>query len=270
MSDAEGKMSDSFGCGGNFKGHKVPNILVDELLAEADKLWRPLLKPLCWLEGIISSGKTTACVEICSRLNFLAIQEPADTDGFMKALLEKFYTDQPKWAFPIQIFFLMRRYAMHQIGAWNTTPGTPYAGAMIDRCYAGDATFASMHVVKGNIDPDMFRIYRESVTIMSRSLLPPTTLFFLDVEPEVAYERMQRRRRACEAVVPLDYLKRLRDAYEVLLVQAETGEILPWSHAIKVIRLDWNKDIVGREAWDEVARRFATILDVPYVGRTDL
>jgi deoxyadenosine/deoxycytidine kinase len=98
--------------------------------------------------------------------------------------------------------------------------------------------------------------YEESYDGACRTLLPPTKLIFLDVQPETAYERMKQRDRKAEAAVPLSYLKDLRDGYQELLEEAETG-LLPWAHAIKIERLIWDP-VNDRPNWDRIA---ATIRD---------
>jgi thymidylate kinase len=94
-------------------------------------------------------------------------------------------------------------------------------------------------------------------SIMCRTLLPPTLMVFLDIQPETAFARMQKRNRSAESGVPLDYLVRLRKGYQGLLQEAERG-LLPWAHAVRVCRVPWDPDTITSQQWDAVA---ATIRD---------
>lgn len=91
---------------------------------------------------------------------------------------------------------------------------------------------------------------------MCHTLLPPTRLIFLDVQPETAFNRMRARARDAESKVPLDYLKDLRKGYQQLLQEAERG-LMPWGHAVKVTTLIWDP-VSDMPDWDAVS---ATVLD---------
>lgn len=208
--------------------------------------------PLLWVEAIIGAGKTTFCREVGTRLNLRVIEEPVKDNPY----LEDFYRDEKRWAFSMQIFLLERRKLMQQLAAIEATGIGGYQGAILDRSISGDRVFAKLHMKKGNIHARDWMTYEESYDGACRTLLPPTKLIFLDVQPETAHERMKQRDRKAEAAVPLSYLKELRDGYQELLEEAETG-LLPWAHAIKVERLIWDP-VNDRPNWDRIA---ATIRD---------
>lgn len=208
--------------------------------------------PLLWVEAIIGAGKTTFCREVGKRLNLRIIEEPVDGNPY----LARFYKEPQKWAFPMQIWLLHQRHKMQQLAAIEATGVGGYHGSILDRSLAGDRVFAKLHCKKGNIDPLDWRNYEDCYDGMCRTLLPPTKLIFLDVQPETAYERMKARNRDAEVGVPLEYLKDLRQGYNELLHEAENG-MMPWGHAVKVTKLIWDP-INDMPNWDRVA---ATIAD---------
>ena len=77
-------------------------------------------------------------------------------------------------------------------------------------------------------------------------------LVYLDAQVETAYNRMKKRNRQAEVNVPIDYLKKLRDGYVELIREAETG-LLPWAHAVRVVRIPWDPDTLTDEAWQHTA-----------------
>lgn len=208
--------------------------------------------PLLWVEAIIGAGKTTFCREVGKRLNLRIIEEPVDGNPY----LARFYKEPQRWAFPMQIWLLHQRHKMQQLAAIEATGVGGYKGSILDRSLAGDRVFAKLHLQKGNIDPLDWRNYEDCYDGMCRTLLPPTKLIFLDVQPETAYERMKARNRDAEVGVPLEYLKDLRQGYNELLYEAENG-LMPWGHAVKVTKLIWDP-INDMPNWDRVA---ATIAD---------
>lgn len=207
-----------------------------------------LFKPLLWVEGIIGCGKTTFSREVGKRLNLRVIEEPVDSNPYLAA----FYKDPKAHAFGMQIHLLHRRYAMQQLASYECTTAGEYHGAVLDRSLSGDRVFARLHRDAGNISDLDWETYEMAYNIMARSLLPPTLLIFLDVQPKTAYERMQKRNRSVEAGVSLGYLVKLRDGYRTLISEAERG-LLPWAHAIRTVRVPWDPDTLTEAQWEQTA-----------------
>lgn len=207
-----------------------------------------LFKPFIFVEAIIGAGKTTFSREIAKRLNLRIIEEPVSDNPY----LELFYKDPKQYAFGMQIYLLHRRYAMHQLAAYEALGFSGYNGCISDRSLPGDRVFAKLHMQEGNISEIDFKTYELATTIMCRSLVPPTLIIYLDVQPETAFNRMKKRNRGAEAGVPLEYLVKLRNGYVDLIHEAEKG-LLPWTTATKVCRIPWDFDIHDDSEWDSIA-----------------
>lgn len=206
-------------------------------------------RPLIWVEGIIGAGKTTFAREVANRLELRLIEEPVEDNPY----LTKFYKDPKKYAFGMQMFLLHKRYAIQQLASFEATGAGGYGGAILDRSLSGDRVFAKLHVEEGNIDPLDWETYNMAYETMARTLLPPTLLVFLDMQPETAFARMQKRDRKAESGVPLDYLQKLHEGYQDLLEEADRG-LLPWAHVVRVCRIPWDPDTVTPDQWDRVAK----------------
>jgi len=207
-----------------------------------------LFKPFIFVEAIIGAGKTTFATEIAKRLHLRLIEEPVSDNPY----LELFYKDPKKFAFSMQIYLLHRRYAAHQLAAYEALGFGGYEGAISDRSLPGDRVFAKLHVDAGNISEIDFKTYELATTIMARSLIPPSLMIYLDVQPETAFNRMKKRNRDAEAGVPLDYLIKLKAGYTELLNEAENG-LLPWKNKTKILRLPWDFNIHDEKEWDAIA-----------------
>ena len=211
-------------------------------------------KPLLWIEGLIGAGKSTFAREIAKRLNLRLIEEPVGNgEGGENPYLAKFYEDPKRYAFGMQVHLLHRRYAIQQLASFEATGVGGFEGAVLDRSLSGDRVFAKLHMQEGNIDPLDFDTYEMAYNLMARTLLPPTLLVFLDIQPETAFARMQARNRDAEAGVPLEYLQKLQAGYHELLEEADNG-LLPWAHAVRVCRIPWDPDTVSSAQWDSTAK----------------
>lgn len=193
--------------------------------------------PVIWVEGIIGAGKSTLTTELSDKLNLRPIMEPVETNPY----LGRFYEDPKRWAFPMQIELLHRRYALQQLAAYEALGEGGYAGAILDRGLPGDRVFARLHTLQGNMSDLEWGTYERAYSIMTCSLIPPSVLVFLDTEPAVAYDRVQKRARGAESGMSLEYLQQLRRGYLDLLVEIESGGHA-WSRGMDVIRLAWNTD----------------------------
>ena len=59
------------------------------------------------IEGLIGVGKTSLCRILRDELGARLVLEPAEDNPFLAA----FYSDQDRFAFPAQMFYLATRYA---------------------------------------------------------------------------------------------------------------------------------------------------------------
>lgn len=193
-----------------------------------------------WVEGLIGAGKSTLTAEISKRLGLRAVYEPVDDNPF----LARSYSDPRRWVFPMQVFLLNRRWAMHRLAAAEAAVGR---GAVVDRGLPGDRVFMAMHVEEGNVDADMWRTYNELYEQMVLGTPTPSLLLYLDVGPKQAHERMVKRARGAEAGVSLRYLVQLHDHYQRMLDDVSSGRH-PWSRGMVVHRLPWPENADPKSA----------------------
>jgi len=195
-----------------------------------------MLGHILWVEGIIGAGKTTLAKKLAEDLNFELFLEPVDSNPY----LSRFYQDPKRWAFPMQIYLLARRYAIQQTASYISLVDS-YKGAVLDRGIAGDRVFCRLHAESGNMADIEWQTYDYFYNVMAANLRVPSLVLFLDVEPEIALKRIRGRNRDAEKNIDLVYLEQLRAGYLDLLVDIESGRHA-WAQGMSTLRWPWNLD----------------------------
>lgn len=207
------------------------------------KTRKRFFKPILWIEGNIGAGKSTFVKELAKFLGYRPFFELADRNPYLKL----FYEDFKRWAFPMQIHLMQRRYAQHQQAAYESLSNSDWNGCIIDRGLPGDRVFAEAHFDDGNIHELEWETYQEFYELMTRTLTPPSVLIYLDATPKVCYERArgETNSRNRESETPMEdddfykYLVSLEKYYFRLLEEIRVGDHT-WSNGIRVRKLDWN------------------------------
>lgn len=196
------------------------------------------------ISGIIGSGKTTLVDLLSKKLGWTAINEPVKENPY----LPLFYKDMTRWGFSMQMFLLTARFKQHQNMVWSGN------SSVQDRTIYEDVIFAKMLHESKNITNIEFDTYKMCFDTMCNFLHRPDLIIHLDVEPETALQRIHKRGRECEANIPIEYLKSLKDGYDDWLNGGLAGRI-------PVLKLDWNNPC----SIDEVIERIK-----PYTKKTIL
>ena len=92
------------------------------------------------IAGVVGVGKSSLC-NIFNELGYKVYHEPV----FDNELLEKFYYDKEKYAFPLQIFFLNKRFEMYK-------DSINHPASIMDRSIVEDRIFAKMLRDQGELN----------------------------------------------------------------------------------------------------------------------
>jgi deoxyadenosine/deoxycytidine kinase len=155
--------------------------------------------------GNMGSGKSSLVKWLCGQFDLAPFFEPHDENPY----LEDFYSDMKRWAFNSQLFFLVRRYKIHQeleaLGRPVVQDRTLYEDAEI---------FAAHHHRKGNIDDRDWAAYTDLYTTLRRDLRPPDLMIYLRCSTKTLRKRIKMRGRSYEQAIPTEYLNSLDSLYE--------------------------------------------------------
>ena len=175
-----------------------------------------MTQQIIFIEGNIGSGKTTLLRRLLDRLdNCQVIYEPLDmwtklTDSSGKNILEHFYTDMEKHSYAFQsIAFLSRTKSLEKID-----PNKKYI--FVERSIHSDKEIFAKNCFEKGIMPEIhYNLYKEWFSWMENTLnLKNIKHVYLRCDPEISYQRLQKRSRDEEKTVELEYLKDIHQCHE--------------------------------------------------------
>lgn len=180
------------------------------------------------IDGLIGSGKTSLGVKLQEYISKIGIPVQFFEEEIDESFLELFLQDKKKYAFSFQMHMLANRQKVY-MSAVNFA--RYHNGvSIVDRSLIGDAAFCSLHHDYGNISDNEWEVYQNIVN--KTQLLCPSNVLYLEVDTNVALERIKSRNRGSEtSVYTAKYLEDLDINYKTLF--EECGDI-----PIKYI--DWN------------------------------
>jgi deoxyadenosine/deoxycytidine kinase len=156
------------------------------------------------IEGVVGVGKSSL-MNILAEEGYTPFREPV----LDNPILDKFYTDRKRYAFPLQVYFLTKRFEHLQTAALIDN-------AVMDRSIYGDGIFAAMHHDTGTMDSDEYGIYAELYATLMASVQRPTLVVYLRCSVDTAMARIHKRGRSYEQAVERDYWEKLHAKYETL------------------------------------------------------
>jgi deoxyadenosine kinase len=175
------------------------------------------------ISGIIGAGKTTLSTALSKIMGLPVYYEPVIDNIY----LDDFYRDMSRYAYPLQIYLLNKRFAQHQQIIWNGK------GGIQDRTIYEDSIFARILYEDGFMDKRDYDTYMELFNNMSNLMKRNTLIIHLDVTPEEALDRIKERGRECEAGISIEYLRKLHDGYNTFIDDI--------SHVVPVIRVRYDR-----------------------------
>lgn len=193
------------------------------------------------IEGNIGSGKSTLVSSIKTsyagkRINgrpVICVQEPVSVWNDIKdksgtTILEKFYVDQEKYAFPFQMMAYISRLAILK----ETIEKNPDAIIITERCTDTDKhVFAQMMFDSGKMEDINFAIYLKWYDCFLKEV-PVAGHVYVKTDPTTCDVRIKMRSRTGEDGIPLEYLDKCHDYHENWLISKENKLILDGNHDI--------------------------------------
>src|SRR5688572_8923118 len=157
------------------------------------------------LAGPIGSGKTTIAKMLSNRLGYELFDEPVIDNRF----LAHYYGDMRRWSFTLQLEFLIKRIAHHEL--IDTVP----KDCIQDRTLIEDPEiFAKYLHGLGHMSDDELQLYLEYFHRLNKGVRQPDKVIcFTCSDTDVLLGRIQKRGRKEEQGIGKDFLLGLNGYY---------------------------------------------------------
>ncbi len=166
------------------------------------------------IEGNIGAGKTTLSQLLQKKYDAKLVLEQFADNPF----LPKFYDDQHKYAFPLELSFLADRYK--QLKDMLTSRDLFSEYIISDYLFIKSKLFA-----KVNLPEDEYKLYETLFDIIYPNLPQPDLVIFLDVPLQKLRHNIKQRNRDYEQNIEDAYLNKIQDAY-LQLIKSDTQRTL--------------------------------------------
>jgi deoxyguanosine kinase len=192
------------------------------------------------IEGNIGSGKSTLLETLKTifkeNSNVLFLREPVDEwekikDKDGNTMLQKFYANQKEYSFAFQMMAyisrltilretvrdIMNKVSLNQDKNDNDKNKKDKYIIITERSlYTDKFVFAKMLYDQGKIEDVMYQIYLNWFDEFAKDF-PVNDVIYVNTDPTKCYERIHKRARVGEEVIPLAYLTACHDYHNAFL-----------------------------------------------------
>ncbi|WP_432412695.1 2-amino-4-hydroxy-6-hydroxymethyldihydropteridine diphosphokinase [Rasiella sp. SM2506] len=154
------------------------------------------------IEGNIGAGKTSLATKIAADFNAKLILERFKDNPF----LPKFYEDQSRYAFPLEMSFLADRYQqlLEDITQFD----------LFQECVVTDYdAYKSLIFAKVTLADEEFNLYKKLFNLMHKELPKPDVYVYLYQNTGRLLENIQKRGRKYEKGIVPEYLNKINEGY---------------------------------------------------------
>ena len=178
------------------------------------------------IAGNIGCGKTTLTKMLAEHYQWEPRYEAVVDNPYM----EDYYQNFQRWSFAMEVFFLKERFKdALEISKSDHT-------IVQDRTlHEGVFVFTANNYEQGNLSDRDFETYMELYEIMTEKVKLPDLMIYLKASVPHLVENIQKRGRACEQNIPVEYLQGLNSRYEDFILNKYKGKVL----TLDVDKLDY-------------------------------
>ncbi|MEE4178453.1 MAG: deoxynucleoside kinase [Bacteroides sp.] len=167
------------------------------------------------IEGNIGAGKTTLATKIAEQYNGKLILERFEDNPF----LAKFYENQEKYAFPLELSFLAERYQQlkRELASQELFTAFTISDYFLNK---------SLIFARKTLNDDEYQLFITLFNIMNANLPRPDLLVHLFVSTNRLQSNIRKRGRDYEQRIPDEYLEKIQESYLDYLKQQPQLRIL--------------------------------------------
>lgn len=154
------------------------------------------------IEGNIGAGKTTLATKMAEDFNAKTVYERFADNPF----LPKFYKDQNRYAFPLEMSFLADRYQ-------QISDDLSQFDLFKDFIVADYHIFKSLIFAKVTLAEDEYRLYKTLFDIIYKEMPKPDLYIYLYQNTTRLLQNIRKRGRSYEQEIPAEYLDKINNGY---------------------------------------------------------
>ena len=154
------------------------------------------------IEGNIGAGKTTLTTKIAEDFNAKTVLERFADNPF----LPKFYKDQNRYAFVLEMSFLADRYQ-------QVSDDLRQFDLFTDFIIADYHIFKSLIFAKVTLPEEEFRLYKTVFDIIYKEMPKPDLYVYLYQNTDRLLQNIKQRKRGFEQEIPANYLEKINGGY---------------------------------------------------------
>lgn len=154
------------------------------------------------IEGNIGAGKTSLATKIAQDFNGKLILERFADNPF----LPKFYEDNSRYAFPLEMSFLADRYQ-------QISDDLSQLDLFKDFIVSDYDIFKSLIFAKVTLQDEEYKLYRKLFDIMYKEIPKPDLYVYLYQNTERLLRNIKKRGRDYEQKIPSEYLDKINNGY---------------------------------------------------------
>lgn len=176
------------------------------------------------IDAVVGAGKSALMKLLEETRGFKSYPEPVINNP----LLDAFYHDRQRYSFPLQIFFLNKRFK-------HIKEASHFGNTIMDRSIYGDAIFSKLLHDNNEMSTVEFDLYCELLQNMLEHVQKPKLMIYLEISTDGAIKRINRRGRPYELIVEREYWEHLNNEYRSYFSQYDISPLL----TINVDELDF-------------------------------
>ena len=192
------------------------------------------------IEGNIGAGKTSLAKMMSDEFNAKVVLERFADNPF----LPKFYQDQQRYAFPLEMSFLADRY---QQLSDDLAQFDLFKNFIVSDYYI----FKSLIFAQVTLSKDEYLLYRKMFDLMYKEITKPDLYVYLYQNTDRLLENIQKRGREYEQNIEKEYLKSIQDGYSNFIKTEQDLTIL----TIDVSELDF---VDNKSDYTEIIRQISS------------
>jgi deoxyguanosine kinase len=164
------------------------------------------------IAGNIGVGKTTLAKKLAEYLFCEILFEPYDTNPFLPDV----YAGKKELSLDSQLYFLTKR--VEQLGLNNLSPG---------RVYVSDYIFDKEQIYAMTLlSQKQLSLYQDIYKPLSKNVYPPLLVISMQDSTQKCLDRIHNRNRPYEQQIQVNFLEKLDEGYEQLLINWRKSPVI--------------------------------------------